>query len=233
MSGSVNPPPDSDPLSPQEMSAMSAVDTQFGLVSDLWPIIHRLAHLQDLRQEIERRRQQSPGRVEVMRQDLETRSATMELAIHQWVPKLSGSMLSPDLSADDSRLQSILSNAEAYKQSAFVYLFRSVHGYPRNAPKVQHHAKQSLQACLRVIIFAGPLTALLWPLFTAACEAVEEVDRNVARTVFRHVENRQGMQNILNAWEVMEEVWRRQDEGNVDIEWLTVCQEMDRSVVLG
>ncbi|KAI9849361.1 MAG: hypothetical protein M1838_000196 [Thelocarpon superellum] len=233
MSGSVNPPPGSGPLSPQEMTAMAAVDTQFGLVSDLWPIIHRLGHLQSLRQEIDRRERESPGRVESMRQELETQSATMELALHQWVPKLPGSLVATDTSADDSRLQSILSNAEAYKQSAFVFLFRSVHGYPRKTPKVQHHAKLSLQACLRVIIFAGPMSALLWPLFTAGCEAVEDADRNGALTVFRHVENRQGMQNIVQACETMEAVWRRMDEGDVDVEWRTVCQETDRSVILG
>ncbi|KAI9820514.1 MAG: hypothetical protein M1832_003705 [Thelocarpon impressellum] len=235
MSGSVNPTSASVPLSPQEMTAMSAVDTQFGLVGDLWPMLHRLAHLHDLRQEIDRRQQQSPGRIEPMKQDLETQAATMELALHQWAPKLghASGLVSPDTSMEDARLQSILSNAEAYKQSAFVYLFRSVHNYPRKAPKVQHHAKQSLKACLRVIIFQGPMTGLLWPLFTAACEAVEDVDRNVARTVFRLVELRHGMQNIMHAWKVVEEVWQRVDEGDADMEWRTVCQERDRAVVLG
>jgi hypothetical protein len=57
------------------------------------------------------------------------------------------------------------------------------------------------------------MCALLWPLFTASCEAVDDVDRNVARTVFRHLESRQAMQNIVTAWEVAEEVWRRGDSG--------------------
>ncbi|KAI9675703.1 MAG: hypothetical protein M1817_001070 [Caeruleum heppii] len=233
MSGTIHPSVPSELMS-HDMSAMSAVDVQFGLVADLWPIIHRLAHLAEHKQEIDRQQHgQSPNRFDALQQDLDGQASTMELALHQWTPKLATSLVSPDNPAEDSRLHSILSNAEAYKQSAFVSLFRSVHGYPRKAPKVQHHAKQALQACLRVIIFAGPMSMLLWPLFNAACEAVEEVDRNVARTVIRHLENRQGMQNIVNAWEVMEEVWRRQEEGDVDIDWRRVCDEMGRNVILG
>lgn len=191
-----------------------------------------------------------------MRQDLETQAATLELALMQWVPpqlptgtadNMTSTTSAPmnhthqpsppaqtlQSSSEDSRLQSILSSAEAYKQATFVHLFRSVHNYPRNAPKVQHHVKQCLQACLRVVIFAGPMSALLWPLFTAACEAVDDVDRNVARTVFRHLENRQGMKNIVQAWEVTEEVWRRQDEGESDVEWRAVALDMGEGVMLG
>lgn len=113
-----------------------------------------------------------------------------------------------------------------------MHLSRCVHVYSRTTPKVQHHAKLCLQACLRVIIFAGPTSALLWPLFTAACEAVEEVDRNVARTVFRHLETRQGMSNIMRAWEVAEDVWRRVDEGEIEITWRVVALEMGEGLVL-
>lgn len=77
------------------------------------------------------------------------------------------------------------------------------------------------------------MAALLWPLFTAACEAAEDVDRNVARTVFRHLETRQGMNNIVTAWEVCEEVWRRTDAGHAEIIWRDVSDDMGREVIFG
>lgn len=96
------------------------------------------------------------------------------------------------------------------------------------------------------------MAALVWPLFTAGCEAAEDVDRNVARTVFRHLETRQGMNNIVTAWEVCEEVWRRTDDaaaataaaavaggagagvvGQAEIDWRDVSEDMGREVIFG
>lgn len=61
--------------------------------------------------------------------------------------------------------------------------------------------------------------ALLWPLFVAACEAVTDEDRGVARRAFGMVERRQGMINIKWAWDIVQEVWRLadlMDEGEYD-----------------
>src|SRR5438045_1336245 len=101
------------------------------------------------------------------------------------------SIVTSPISADGARLQSVLSNAEAYKQGALVYLNRHIRASPRRSHLVQIHTKQALHACLRVVAFAGPMCALLWPLFISACEAVEEADRNSARTVFKLVKNQQ------------------------------------------
>ncbi|KAI9808212.1 MAG: hypothetical protein M1825_004669 [Sarcosagium campestre] len=232
MAGSAMPPTNSDMMHLQELTAMTPVDTIFGLFGSLWPIVHRLSTMLDLKREIEKQEHQDAKKAASMRNDFENTCATIELALHQWTPKVPAPGVATENLGDDSRLQSILSNAEAYKQAALVYLFRTVLGHPRTSTKVQTHAKQALQACLRVIIFAGPMSAITWPLFNAACEAVEEVDRNVARTVFRHLENRQGMQNIMQSWEAMEETWRRQDDGD-ESEWRKVVQDMERAVVLG
>lgn len=62
------------------------------------------------------------------------------------------------------------------------------------------------------------MSALLWPLFVAACEAMEFEDRELARKTFLGVEKRQGMMNIERARSIVEEVWRRADgeEGGTD-----------------
>lgn len=58
--------------------------------------------------------------------------------------------------------------------------------------------------------------ALLWPLFVAACQAVTEQDRELARDAFQLVEKRQGMINIKWAWDIVQEVWRVADRMDED-----------------
>lgn len=82
-------------------------------------------------------------------------------------------------------------------------------------------------------MYEGPLAAILWPLFIGACEAYKEVDRVVARTAFREAVSRQGFQNIEQAWEVVEEVWRRGDIELREVSWEEVCQERGVNIVFG
>lgn len=235
MSGTILAPTTNDLLNIRASSAISAVDTLFGLVADLWPILHRLASLIDVKRSLEKEELNNPGqdKTNSMRSDFNTNCQNIELSLQQWIPKLPASMVAMETPADDSRLQSVLNNAEAHKQAAFIYLYRDILSQPRSSPKVQTAAKQALQACLRVVIFSGPMAALLWPLFTSACEATEDVDRNVARTVFTHLESRQGMNNIVTGWEVCEEIWRRGDAGETEIGWREVAQQMGREVIFG
>ena len=235
MSGTILVPQAQEFPSLNDQSPLTAVDTLFGLVADLWPIIHRLASLVDVKRNLEKEELASPGneRASTMRTDFDTNTASIELALHQWIPKIPTSVVTIETPADDSRLQSVLNNAEAYRQSSFVFLYRAVLGHQRSSTKVQTSAKQALQACLRVVIFSGPMAALVWPLFTAACEAVQDSDRNVARNVFRHLETRQGMNNIITAWEVCEEIWKRGDVGQTEVDWRDVAREMGKEVIFG
>ena len=227
-----------------EPTALAAIDPLFGLMADLWPILHRLAELVDAKRAIAERthRRESLHR---MQADLDASAANIELFLHQWKPTVppssplleggssggSGSG-SPGGSAD-ARLQSTLSHAEAYKQAALVHLHREVYGHARGAPQVQGPLKQTFQACLRVMMFAGPIKGLLWPLFTAAVEAAEQVDINVARTCFRQLEQRQGMNSIMVAWEVCEEVWTRRGAGEEGVDWRRAAEGMGREIIFG
>ena len=104
------------------------------------------------------------------------------------------------------RIQSILNNALAYRHSAFVYLYRTIRDYPRSHPLVQRHAHLSLTHCIGTVSHEGPMSALLWPLFVAACEATSMVDRELARQTFVAIDKRQGMTNIERAWCIVQEV---------------------------
>ncbi|MCJ1293197.1 hypothetical protein MMC34_004750 [Xylographa carneopallida] len=235
MSGTILAPTTNDLLHHRESSTMSGVDTLFGLITDLWPMLHRLASLVDVKHSLEREEMANPGQDKTtsMRAEFDSSIANIELGLHQWSPKIPASLIALDSPADDSRLQSFLNNADAYKQAALVHLYHDILSHSRSSPKIQASAKQALQHCLRVVIFSGPMAALLWPLFTAATQAIEEPDREVARTVFRHLESRQGMSNIVTGWEVCEELWRRVDAGDAEISWREVAQQMGREVLFG
>ena len=148
MSGTVLVPWAQDFVTPHDRSAMASVDTLFGLMADLWPLIHRLASLVDVKRNLDKEELQSPGhdKANTLRADYETNTTTIELALQQWVPKLPPSVVTIENPGDDSRLQSILNNAEAHKQAAFVFLYRVILSYPRSDAKVQTPTKQTLQS---------------------------------------------------------------------------------------
>lgn len=77
------------------------------------------------------------------------------------------------------------------------------------------------------------MSALLWPLFVAACETITEEDRELAMSGFGGAERRQGMQNIMRAWEVVQEVWRRVDLGEEEVNWRGICEERGFNIVFG
>ena len=60
-----------------------------------------------------------------------------------------------------------------------------------------------------------------------------EEDRVLAVAAFGGTERRQGMNNIMRAWEVVQEVWRRADLGEENVNWRDICVERGFSIVFG
>ncbi|PBP18308.1 putative fungal zn binuclear cluster domain containing protein [Diplocarpon rosae] len=226
-------------------SPLNAVDTLLGLSTDLWPIIHRLSHLLSFKTSLEAAiLDGETSKATVLKTELESTSQAIEYALTSWKPTLTSfSETASDahlesLAQQSMRIQSIYHNAEAYRHSAFVYLYRTIRSRPRRHSMVQKHTHLALQACFNVVSLAekcydGPMSALLWPLFVAACEAVAGGDRELAMNAFCGTERRQGMTNIQRAWEIVQEVWRRTDVGGEDVDWRRICEEKNVSIVFG
>jgi len=225
-------------------SPLNNVDTLLGLATDLWPIIHRLSHLLSYKNSLESALLAGQtNKASVLRTELEINSLAIERALSDWQPPISPDDEFEDTQhglGEDTRMQSILNNAEAYRHSAFIYLYRTIHELPRCHAPVQHHTHLSLFACSNVVQLSeqchdGPMSALLWPLFVASCEASSDEDRAMAMAAFGGTERRQGMNNIARAWEVVQEVWRRYDEadGEIDVNWRDICSERGFSIIFG
>ncbi|KAJ8129017.1 hypothetical protein O1611_g4618 [Lasiodiplodia mahajangana] len=241
------PPPDAPPASP-----LTNVDTLLGMATTLWPIMHRLSNLLFTKKElVGAQRLNQLSKVAVLRTELETTSQAIEAALTQWKPCLPPNITMEDdvlmmkgQRADEipeiARLQSILHNALAYRHSAFVYLYRTIYGYSPKHKLVQQHSHAALHHCVETTAARGPMSALLWPLFAAACEAISAEDRELAKKAFSAIEQRQGMTNIQEAWGVIQEVWKRLDSldgdstigTNLDL-WRNVCAEMGVTIVFG
>ncbi|KAG0648193.1 L-arabinose-responsive transcription regulator ARA1 [Hyphodiscus hymeniophilus] len=74
-------------------------------------------------------------------------------------------------------------------------------------------------------------SGLLWPLFIAASEAEDEDLRFQSIKVF---EKRQqlGIANTTPARKVVEEVWRRRDQGDTDVSWHEVMAQLNIDILL-
>ena len=213
------------------------------MATSLWPIIHRLSNLGGLKSELKAAiAAGETAKAAVLRTELETAATAIERSLKNWIQ--------PEPTVDENgdekapTMQGILDNAHAYRHSAVVHLYRSIYEAPRENETVQHHTQRSLVYCMGTVNSSGPMGALLWPLFVAACEAKTEEDRAMAREVFQRIEKHQGMTNIERAWVIVQEVWRRADEAEIEAGggvvtdthpdlWREVSRDMDLTIVFG
>lgn len=242
---------------------LNQVDTLLGLSTDIWPIIHRLANLLSMKAALDEAKATGQlGKVFVLREELETTSHAIEIALTKWTPYAlpidhpydadddaelneaaevdSSTWSEPSVKKKQARLQGILSNAEAYRHSALIYLYRIIQCRSCENTHVQERVRLSLAACSNVVSnaeqcpdFSGPMAALLWPLFVASCEAITEADRATSQQIFFGIERRQGMRNIVRAWEVVQDIWQRRDLGETSVDWRDVCGEKGIQPIFG
>lgn len=179
------------------------------MATSLWPVVHQLSNLGALKDQVVLAETSGQtAKAERLRVELETTASAIETSLIAWEPELS----SDQATNASGPLQGILNNARAYRHSALVHLHRSIYGARREQPTVQEHTHASLEFCVGTVESPGPMGALLWPLFVAACEAQTPADRAMATTAFEGIGRHQGMANIEQSWQIVEEVWRRADD---------------------
>ena len=223
-------------------SLLGTVDILLGIFSNFWPIMHRMAKLHSSKLSLETASTVgTSSEVSVLREEFDSTARGIELALTAWKPVLPFDTPTNSDPFEEARAQSMVSNAEAYRYSALVYLCHDIYVYPRNSFAVQKWTRLSLTSCSKVVdypehCFESPMSTLLWPLFVAACNAIEPTDRDLATNVFLAIDKRQGTKNIADAWAVVREVWRRSDlvkeSGGDEVQWKEICQERNLNIVL-
>jgi hypothetical protein len=105
----------------------------------------------------------------------------------------------------------IASTAEAYRNAAFIYLYRTWLDIGAPNPISIEHITQCL-AHLRKIDVRSPLTAShMWPLFTAGCEAIDSQQRQFVRDRFEEMYQVKHFPSLRRVMRDIEHVWAAKD----------------------
>ena len=117
--------------------------------------------------------------------------------------------------------------AEAYRSAAWIFLSRNIDQQDRRSSDVQEAVDIVLKNCELAISCKGPLLALLWPFFTAACEATTCDQRAIVLNVFGTLKSRWGFSNIFNAAEICSKTWAHYDP---NVPWSRVTLERNLEI---
>ncbi|QIW96696.1 hypothetical protein AMS68_002214 [Peltaster fructicola] len=110
------------------------------------------------------------------------------------------------LKSDTDRDEMLATN-EAFHWAGMLHLLRRVLALPREAPEVQLGVKKVLAALARVRQNSTAESCLLFPMFTAGCECIDQAEQEIFLRRMRAVEG-WGMQHVGRGRELMETVWR-------------------------
>jgi len=100
----------------------------------------------------------------------------------------------------------MLATNDAFHSAALVHLYRRVLNYPSEHPKVQRAVAAIIGDMHKVRHNGDAENCLLFPLFTAGCEAIKEVHRSYTLKRMQAVE-KIGMTQVTAARRLMQRVW--------------------------
>ncbi|KAF1995020.1 hypothetical protein P154DRAFT_526654 [Amniculicola lignicola CBS 123094] len=101
--------------------------------------------------------------------------------------------------------------AEAFRQAAFIYLYRVWLGFGAPNPITLEHVSRCL-SCIEQTPIDSPLVmSHIWPLFTAGCEALSDAHRQFVRDRFQAMYETRNFPGIKRVMRDIEAVWFTKD----------------------
>ncbi|KAM0561870.1 hypothetical protein ACHAPJ_003041 [Fusarium lateritium] len=132
------------------------------------------------------------------------------LALQNWnfdATRVSASLPEP---CSQSQLRDLESLSEAFRYAALLYTERLVSpSLPSGHQSIQSLVSQVVYYATNLDTGSSAEKYLLWPLFVAGCECVNELQQNMVRSKCRDIMFRSGYMNNLAALEVLEKLWAR------------------------
>lgn len=108
----------------------------------------------------------------------------------------------------------LLHISESFRYAALLYIERLAHPtLPANSPNFQNYVAQGLYHISQIGITSCVNKFLLWPLFIMGTECVDAEHRACVRQRCVEIQRESGFFNNLSGLEVLEKVWREDDEG--------------------
>lgn len=137
------------------------------------------------------------------------------LALQEWEFNPDRIVLGLPATPSANQLRDLGYLSEAFRYSALLYTERLAHPLlPSSHLNFQNLVSQVLFYITSLEQDSGCEKFLLWPLFVAGSEAVNELQRGIVRTRVREIMGRSGYLNNLAGLEVLEKVWRSSDSEN-------------------
>ena len=106
----------------------------------------------------------------------------------------------------DQDVEEIYATNEAYHWAGLIHLSRRVLALPSTGPEVQESVQKVIYALGRVRRGSSAESCLLFPMFTAGCEAQRKAEREIFMDRLKAVEG-WGMENYGRARALMQNVW--------------------------
>ena len=120
-----------------------------------------------------------------------------------------------DIPMTNSELRNINLTAEAYRQAAFIYLYRVWIDVGAPNPTTVKHVEECL-ACIKQVPPDSPLASShTWPLFTAGCETFDEMQRQFVRGRFLSMYESRKFPSLKRVLRDVEDVWDAKDAEQV------------------
>jgi len=129
-------------------------------------------------------------------------------------------------------LDDIVTTAEVYRLTSLLHLYRAFP--PLSGPKdVASLADQILNCLLLIPKESGSLCIHIWPLMASGCEHTDYGKREAVLNRFEDVREKLKVANVDQAIELLVEVWKRRDAGDLGAGWASLAKERDWHMLLG
>ena len=176
------------------------VDGTFGLLGTLWPLMQTLA-------EVLATSKQSVANFDVMK--------VLIQKLKSWRPEAA----SPFLDEHDADHQTMLQIARAYKNASLLTLLKHIsqsgNGYHDDYSKDEHLESEIsttyravLDSLLRACVLSGPMSTLVWPMYTGWMSATSAADQTITQHIFAKLNERQHMKVVECASQTVERAWK-------------------------
>ncbi|KAI0977300.1 fungal-specific transcription factor domain-containing protein [Xylaria arbuscula] len=100
----------------------------------------------------------------------------------------------------------------AYKDAAYIYLHRVWHNVGSPHPGTLRHASHCLSHLFEVHVSSPLVSAHPWPLWTAACETIDDKLRDLVRKRVRAMYELRHLPSLLRLEQDIEDVWKIKDK---------------------
>jgi hypothetical protein len=119
----------------------------------------------------------------------------------------------------------------AWAHAALIYLSVVVSGWQPASAEIRYHVRRIIEIPVREISPPALLRTMVWPLYVAGCLAEPELATQLCG-VIEALQPRSVFGTLKKALEVMENVWRNGNAGNVASRNLATCFQNQGDLVL-